>query len=437
MTKLLAAACLAFSVVSAGPLVPATAAPGADALTTSKVPALTVSTFHCLSLYWSPEKGEAGKQVLVKFREAGEKSWHEGLPMRYNPIDDWKHPGQKTPECKGDYRGSLVNLTPGTEYEVALTVEGTDISTALKARTWSEKFPIASTIKCQNSNATLEVDKSGTPDGYVLYDGTGVTIDTNNTADQGIDVNAQYVILRGFTIKNVKLNGINLAKAHHIVIENCDISKWGSEDPNYKGSGYGIEMNAGVYSHDHDLHAIVIQRCKIHHPTWNTNSWAQKHITYHPDGPQAIAFWDPDSNNVIRYNEFWSDDKHYYNDTIGGAFNGSYRGWPGRDSDIYCNYIANCWDDGIEVEGGGQNIRVFNNYIEHTMVMIANAATSIGPLYIWQNVTGPSYCPPGANGGKWNMTHGSFHEDGLRRQRELDERPHVRLQQHHLPGTRE
>jgi hypothetical protein len=357
---------------------------------TSKEPATLVPTFHCLSIYWSPEGGEANKKVFVKFREAGQTAWRDGLSMRYNPINDWNHPGSKTPESKGDYRGSIVNLKPNTHYEVALTLAGTDTATIAKAATWNEKFPIASTVKCDSSNSTLEITNSGTPDGYILYDGAGATIDTANKADAGITVNASYVILRGFTIKNVKSHGINLEKAHHVVIENCDISQWGSEDPDFKGTGFGVEMNSGIYSHDKSLSNIVVQRCKIHNPTWNSNSWAQKHHTMHPDGPQAISFWEPEGNNVIRYNEFWSDEKHYFNDTIGGAFNGSYRGWPGHDSDIYGNYIANCWDDGIEVEGSGQNIRIWNNYLEHTMNTIANAAVSIGPLYIWQNVAGPS-----------------------------------------------
>ena len=85
--------------------------------------------------------------------------------MRYNPV--------KTPECKADYRGSLVNLKPGTAYEIALTLEGTNTHTALKATTWTEKFPVASTIKVQSQGKTFDVSKSGTPDGYLLYDGTG------------------------------------------------------------------------------------------------------------------------------------------------------------------------------------------------------------------------------------------------------------------------
>lgn len=366
---------------------------------TSKAKPLSIPTFHCLGIYWSPENGQAGKNVLVKFRQAGQQAWRDGLPMRYNPI--------KTPECKGDYRGSIVNLTPGATYEVALTLEGTDIRTSLTAATWSENFPIASTVKCSSGNATLKITKSGTPQGYILYDGHNAIIDTANTADDGISVDANYVILRGFTVKNVKQNGIRITNGHHIVIEDCDISKWGSEEE----KGYGFDYQGGVYSNNKNLNCLVVQRCKIHNPTWNSNSWAEEHNkSRHPAGPQTIVFWEAEGNNVIRYNELFSDPNHYYNDIIGGGQNGSYRGFPGADSDIYCNYFANCWDDGIESEGGNQNVRIWNNYIENVMIPIANAATSIGPLYVWRNVSGRSYSKPGSS---WNLTHGPFMKMGF------------------------
>src|SRR6266550_4392149 len=303
------------SAPAAGP-----AKTGADspAAVTSKVPATAVATFHCLGIYWSPENGQAGKKVLVKFRGAADQTWHEGLAMRYNPV--------QTPECKGDYRGSIVNLKPGTAYEIALTLEGTDIHTSLTATTWSEKFPVASTVKAQSGAATLTVKKSGSPQGYVLYDGAGCVIDGADKSDLGISVDASYVILRGFTIRNVKQDGIRINSGHHIVIENCDISQWGSEEER----GYGFEMQACVFSKNKDLHNVVIQRCKFHNPSWNTNSWAEDHFkgksSRHPDGPQTIVFWECEGNNVIRYNECWSDEKHYYDDIIGGARNGSYRG---------------------------------------------------------------------------------------------------------------
>ncbi len=286
--RMLTAVLFASVSVAAGQIAPAAepAKTGADSApsTTSKVAATCVPTFHCLSIYWSPENGEAGKQVLVKFREAGQQAWHDGLPMRYNPV--------KTPECKGDYRGSIVNLKPATAYEIALTLEGTDIHTSLKAATWTEKFPVASTVKAQSGAATLTVKKSGTPEGYILYDGAGCIIDCANKSDLGISVNASYVILRGFTIKNVKQHGIRINSGHHIVIEGCDISQWGSEEER----GFGFEMQACVYSKYKDLHAVVIQRCKFHNPSWNTNSWAEDHFkdkkSRHPDGPQTIVFWE-------------------------------------------------------------------------------------------------------------------------------------------------
>ena len=142
---------------------------------------MAVPTFHCLGIYWSPEGGEAEKS-------AGEvpRGRPAGLARRpadaLQPDPGWKNPGKKTPECKADYRGSIVNLKPGTTYEIALTLEGTETRTSLKAATWNENFPSHRPSKCQTASYP-QVNKSGTPEGYVLYDGTGGTIDSGNNSD--------------------------------------------------------------------------------------------------------------------------------------------------------------------------------------------------------------------------------------------------------------
>jgi len=253
----------------------------------------------------------------------------------------------------------------------------------------------------------LSVEKSGTADGYLLYDGTGSTIDTANSESLGIKVDASYVILRGFTIRNVKEHGIKIVGGHQIIVEDCDISKWGSESE----QGWGKDSHAAIYSDNEELHSVVIQRNRMHHPSWDTNSWAEKHgKSTHPAGPQTIVFRDSAGNHVIRYNEIFSDKDHYFNDGMGAGANGSYRGFPGPDSDIYGNYVANCWDDGIEAEGCGQNVRIWNNYIEETLMPIANAAVSIGPYYVWRNVSGRSHSPTGS---EWGMAHGAFLKMGF------------------------
>ncbi len=356
---------------------------------------LAIPTFHCLGLYWSPPGGSPERPVEVRYRAKGEAPWKEALPMRYNPI-----PG--TDEDLADYRGSIVNLQPGTRYEVDLHLHGMGVRATLEAATWSERFPVASVVRCESRGDTLNVGKSGTPGGYLLYDGAGTVIDAGNASDVGIAVNASHVILRGFTIRNVRQHGIRILGGHHIVIEDCDISRWGSEDE----KGFGVNYQAGVFSNNKDIHAVVIQRCRMHHPAWDTNSWAEDHRgDRHPAGPQTVVFWNSAGNHVIRHNEFWSDEDHYFNDVLGAGSNSGYRGFPGADSDIYGNYVAHCWDDGIEAEGGNRNVRVWNNYIENMLIPVANACTVIGPLYVWRNVSGRSYSPPGSS---WNMTHGPF-----------------------------
>lgn len=352
-----------------------------------------VPTFHCIGIYFSPPQGSAERRVLVKYRKVGHDRWNEGLPLVYHPVN--------TPECKADYRGSIVNLTPATTYEIALTLEGTDLRTVCRGATWSEKFPVASSVKVSNRDTTLIVNRSGSHDAYVLFDGAGCTIDTADRAKHGIEVKGSYLILRGFTIRNVTEHAIRIFEGHNIIIEDCDISKWGGSDE----TGFGRNYQAGVFSNNKEIRSVIIQRCRIHHPSSDSNSWAEKHKTFHPEGPQCIVFWNSQGNHVIRYNEFFSDEDHYYNDILGAGSNGSYRGFPGADSDIYCNYIADCWDDGVEVEGNGRNIRIWNNYIEHTLMAIGNAAISVGPLYIWRNVSGSSFSPPGSS---WGMTHGNF-----------------------------
>jgi hypothetical protein len=93
--------------------------------------------------------------------------------------------------------------------------------------------------------------------------------------------------------------------------------------------------------------------------------------------------------------------EHMFNDIIGGGSNGSFRGSPGPDSDIYGNFVSHCWDDGLEVEGGSRNVRVWDNYITQSMMGIGNAACSIGPLYIWRNICTHSQSQPSAGGGNF------------------------------------
>lgn len=101
-----------------------------------------------------------------------------------------------------------------------------------------------------------------------------------------------------------------------------------------------------------------------------------------------MCLWDSEGNHVIRYNTVSSDDDHQYNDVFGAGHNFSTRGFPNRDSDIYGNLLSHCWDDAIESEGANCNVRIWGNCMTEVLVGAACASRSVGPLYVWRNITG-------------------------------------------------
>jgi hypothetical protein len=109
----------------------------------------------------------------------------------------------------------------------------------------------------------------------------------------------------------------------------------------------------------------------------------------HPHGPVGIHVQHGGNQNVIRYNEITGDpanDRKWLLDGIGGGENFSTQGSPGADSDIYQNIFRNIFDDAIEAEGGGRNVRIWGNYTSGVKTAIATAPVHFGPLYVWRNV---------------------------------------------------
>lgn len=348
--------------------------------TQSAVLPRAVCTFQCISLYWTPVGGAESNVCRVRYRADGEQSWHEALPLWFDKRN-------------GEYRGSIVQLASGTAYVVRLDLANDGPTAKVKATTWRDTFPIARTIEVEDAvGKTLRVDQSGTAQGYVLYthrsNAATATLDAADMVDQCVEVTASYVIIRGLTLRRPKIHGITLGDGvHDVVIEECDISGWGRVDKD----GWGVDYDSAIYSRYSPLTCVIVQRNRLHDPRSNSNSWQEFREggeRYHPKGPQGICFFDSAGNHVFRYNEFMTDDDHFANDIFGGGPNKSLRGFPGADSDVYGNHIEGCWDDGLEMEGGGCNVRIWGNYINRTMAKVAIAGVSVGPIYVFRNIAG-------------------------------------------------
>jgi hypothetical protein len=333
-----------------------------------------VSTFHSIGLYWTPPSSPGSAGCPVQYRKQGDAAWKSGLAMWYDARDK---------EC----RGSLVQLQPNTTYEVATGMPGQASSASVTARTWNEQFPVAQTITVDSKTGTLNVTQSGTASGYVLYQAAPGAVINGGSNAQAINVDANYVVVRGFTVKGGN-NGIQVQPGRHdVVIEENDVSGWGRLDyVNGGGWKIGVDEDSGITAKCYSAagaYRMIVQRNKVHDPRYGANSWDWGH----PAGPTGISFYECGDNNVIRYNEVTSSSvQHYYNDAIGGGSNDSNKGAPGADSDIYGNIASGSWDDGIEAEGGGRNVRVWGNYVDDTTVGIATTPVAIGPIYVFRNV---------------------------------------------------
>jgi hypothetical protein len=336
-----------------------------------------VATFQSIGMYWTGP-GASATGCKMQFRRKGDSTWRDALDMWFD---------SRNSEC----RGSIVLLQPGTQYEVQMGLPGQSFKKGLTVATWSEQLPIAQTITLPaTSSDQLTISTGGTPNGYVLYQAApgGSTIDVANAKQYNVLISAPYVIVRGLTLKNAQIDGIRiLPGAHDVVIEDNDISGWGRSGGWTTAAGWpvGMDRESGIRCVNASaFERGIIQRNKIHDPRYGANSWDWGH----PLGPQGITFSYCGGNHVIRYNEIYSTtgQQHWYNDGISGEDNFSAAGFPNYDTDIYGNVISETWDDAIEAEGGGKNVRVFGNYTNNTNTGVASTVVDKGPLYVFRNV---------------------------------------------------
>ena len=365
----------------------------------------TAPTFNSCSYYYRHADNSA---FSVEYKRAAETDWLSAHP----PVCD---------QPANIHKGSLFNLAEDTEYQIRiLAASGGRVVARTSFRTWTSDPPIAEIIDISKipstaydglfitgpnvnnmphptrRNGTINgtpADRvSGKPDGWIKYTAPPGWIVKRTPRDNDRQPAAifleyaQYVILENLTVEGGKLDGIQIMDCDHVRILNCDISNWGRagiqqfqdgrqlgqyKDENGEWLGYsgGVQIRRSF--------GTVIERCYIHDQVGRANAWTFSH----PSGPQAIYAHYTRGNNVIRWNDFVGSDEHRWNDVIEAVDNGTPGGGLYRDSDIIGNFLAFANDDGIEMEGGGMNLRFIGNRIEGTFCSISTGACALGPQY--------------------------------------------------------
>jgi hypothetical protein len=342
-----------------------------------------VATFECAGVYWKTSESGTCK---IRYKELKSNTWKNSLDLVFDPR-------------QGEYRGSIINLIPNSDYQIELTAGSA--KTQLKFKTRNDNFPAGkrTILPAGESDKKIIITESGTPDAYHLVtvpENSKSVLNLKNVENNGIEINADYVIVRGVEIRNARANGIRILKDRHdIVVEQCYITFWGRIGGPVSYGNFEGNMDSGIFA-ENGTWNLTCQRNLIEDPRGASNDWEDGH----PAGPQGISIMQSKGGNVIRYNDIISTEDHGFNDAIGGGSNFSYVGNTNRDSDVYGNYLRNVWDDAIESEGANMNVRIWGNYIHLYNMAIATACVSLGPVYIFRNVMGESRRQHGdTNGG--------------------------------------
>ena len=293
--------------------------------------------------------------VTVQFREKGEKTWKEGMPLRRVPAGEnigftWKN----------KHSGSVFNLKPGTKYELNLKLEDPDGGS-------EERMVEAATRQIPQYDDYAEIIElpAGSYDTLHTRDGSlSKPLVYRCTSGQAtythIDLkHRNYVFIEGLTVNNPneKGFGIRFDGARNVVIRNCTVN-----------AVYGIVAYKPGAENCYISDNVVNGVC----------DWTNAAMGAHGDNiGEGIELTGP--GNVICYNRVTGfrdcistmEDRHVVNQTC---------------IDIYNNDIYRAPDDAIEADFCFSNCRIFRNRITNCYVGLSSQPGLGGPTYFYRNV---------------------------------------------------
>lgn len=383
-------------------------------------PSRLENTFSSCSVY---QPAEDGMTCTIQFREKGATTWKQAFP----PVYDGN---------LKEFRGSIVLLEEDTEYEVCTTLLrfGQPVIEYIAGfRTWTSNPPIGQEVLLsklfKGKQKALEIKKlKGTPDAWIRIV-PDCEINAGDEKEYALRfAECEYLILEGAIIRGGYRHGVVLTEnVSNVRLINCDISKWGRIGVTQNDWGQYLDKDGLAINNDAGIWLdrsknVVIERCYIHDPSGWTNPWngvvhmgehAGKTFSQrHPKGPNGVLMVQNGGNFVMRYNDIVGSQRNRYNDPVEGWRNGFVHGAYHNDADIYGNMMGFGQDDGIELDGGQCNVRLYGNRFEQLFCGMSLAPNMKGPSYVFRNVVSNLGCSDGSssaavkNGGGMSHTAG-------------------------------
>ncbi|HEY7115716.1 MAG TPA: right-handed parallel beta-helix repeat-containing protein [Tepidisphaeraceae bacterium] len=368
-------------------------------------PVLDPPTLHCLGAYWVvPDGGNAG--VAVAYRKSGQADWHAGAPLFR--VEPGKHIAAKygsridVPDGAALFAGSVVDLEPGTPYDLRLSLNrgNQTLTRTMQTRTRAEpQVPANAPIRHVIPDPTGTGGGSGTAadpfrglaaaqkaakpgDVLFLHPGTYTgEIPVTRCGDQG-----RPIVWRGESADKVILDGkghpgedggrvISASDTHDLTFENLTITN----------AQYGIVA--------HDASRITIRRCRITRVDYGVaatrnakdhcrdfliadnviegpSTWPRTKGIENARGVQLTG-----AGHVVCYNRIRG-----FADAI-DTFTSSRC----EAIDFHNNEISEMTDDGVELDYSQHNVRCFDNRFTNVFQGISVQPILGGPVYVFRN----------------------------------------------------
>ena len=335
------------------------------------------STMHSIGIEWDIE-GDLNHDAYsrVRFRQLGEHEWNEFMPLlriNFTYLPELTQYGRPSQDQFNMFAGSIMFLTPGTEYEVWLELIDPDGGNATKVFTQKTKpFPERNqectrlvdpdTLVDAKNNARpgdvicltdgiyerLDVGPryGGSPEGYIAY----VNAPGHSPRSKGFNVRSSYIWIEGITFDIPPADGSLGGGAVGATSSSNNPSYGVVVNNTFIGWRYSVWISGGNYWYVAD-NTIVGDD-----PPLGTNSG------------EGIEFGRSSGGHTVAFN------------SISKVADGNSYG--SRNVDVFGNDIFETTDDGLEPDFGYSNKRYWGNRVVDSY----NYALSFQPMY-----SGPWY----------------------------------------------
>ena len=357
-------------------------AASAQTLTTPGAITTPYPTTQGIAIEWAiAGDSNANGVVTVRYRQMGAGTWQTGMPLFRIPAGSNSTGtfGSGGGQWGNKHAGSLFDLTPGTTYEIELTLTDPDGGSATQTTAATTRAipqaPSNATMK-PVTPATFAAALSGAMPGDLLLLAAGsyptFTVGRSGTAAQpivirGADVDAvtiqgglrmdnqEYVYLENVTVMGeVKMNG-----ASNMVVRGCKI----------RTTAGGITFEIG---NDVPRNNYIVDNDVTGGATWVDAQLSSDGY----NGGEGIQF--TGSGHVVCFNHV----KDFRDDISLMEYDEAYEQ---VSIDICNNDIEEATDDAVEADSAMGNVRVVRNQVKNCFDGMSSQPDLGGPTYFIRN----------------------------------------------------